>query len=106
MAVTVADLAISLRISADGADVDAAQVAVLTRLQGVGQSFVDLLIPNAPDPIKDEAIIRMAAYLYDQPLGRRDAYANSWVNSGAGSLATLWREQHAAAQPGTEAGSS
>ena len=97
MAVTVADLAIALRISADGNDVDAAQIAVLTRLHGVGQAFVERLIPDAPAAIKDEAIVRMAAYLYDQPLGRRDAYANSWVNSGAGSLATLWRNQHAAA---------
>ena len=90
LAVTVQDLAIALRLSVTGTDLDAAQTAVLTRLLGVGQAFSELLAEEAPTAIQDEAIIRFASYLYDQPLGRGQSYANAWVNSGAGSLVSRW----------------
>ena len=94
MAVTVEDLAIALRLSPDGTGVEAGQLAVITRLLGVGEAHIELLIPNAPDAIKDECIIRMATYIYDQPpAGRRDSFANSWVNSGAGALASRFKQQ-------------
>ena len=95
MAVTVEDLAIALRLSVDGTDLEAGQTAILTRLLGVGESHIALLISSAPDAIKDESIIRLATYLYDQPVGRRDAYANAWVNSGAGALASRFKQQAA-----------
>ena len=98
MAVTVEELAVGLRLSIDGADLPAPQVAVLSRLLGVGEAHVDLLIPDAPDAIRDECVVRLASYLYNQPEGRRDSHSNSWVNSGAGSLAVRWRVQ---ATPGT-----
>ena len=99
MAITVEDLAIALRLSPDGTGVEAGQLAVITRLLGVGQAHIDLLIPNAPDAIQDECIIRMATYIYDQPpAGRRDAYANSWINSGAGSLASRFKQQAASSR--------
>ncbi len=90
MAVDVSDLTIALRLSVDGTDVDAAQTAILTRLLGVGQAFIELLASEAPIAIQDEAIIRFASYLYDQPLGRGQSYANGWVNSGAGALVSRW----------------
>ena len=93
MAVTVADLAIALRVSRDGEDLDMATTAILARLLGVGDSHVELLIPTAPEPIQDEVRVRLAGYLYDAPVGRRDAYANAWINSGAGSLASRWLNQ-------------
>ena len=94
MAVTVEDLAIALRLSPDGTGVEAGQLAVIERLLGVGQAHIDLLIPMAPDAIKDECIVRMATYIYDQPpAGRRDSFSNSWVNSGAGSLAARFKQQ-------------
>ena len=96
MAVTVEDLAIALRLSADGTGVEAGQLAVITRLLGVGEAHIELLISNAPDAIKDECVIRLSTYIFDQPpAGRRDAYANAWVNSGAGSLASRWKLQAA-----------
>lgn len=96
MAVTVEELAIALRLSADGTGVEPGQLAVITRLLGVGEAHIDLLIPNAPDAIKDECTILLASYLFDQPpAGRRDAYANSWINSGAGSLASRFKQQAA-----------
>ncbi len=94
MAVTVEDLGIALRLSPDGTGIEAGQLAVITRLLGVGEAHTELLIPSAPDAIKDECIVRMSTYIYDQPpAGRRDAYANSWVNSGAGALASRWNQQ-------------
>lgn len=94
MAVTVAELAVALRLIAAPTDtLDAGPESVLTRLLGVGEAMTDLLIPTAPQAIQDECIVRLAAYLYDQPIGRRDAYANAWINSGAGALASRWQQQ-------------
>ena len=96
MAVTVEDLAVALRVSGDGTDLDIGTTAILTRLLGVGDAHVELLIPSAPSAIQDEVRIRLVAYLFDQPVGRRDAFANAWVNSGAGALAARWLTQRVA----------
>ena len=98
MAVTVEQLAVGLRLSADGTGLSAGRTAILTRLLGVGQAHVELLIPTAPDAIKDEVIVRLAAYLYDAPVGRRDAFAHAWINSGAGALASRWKQQAASGE--------
>ena len=96
MAITYTDLAIALRLSVDGTDVEAAQQAILTRLIGVGEAHVSLLAPEAPEAVKDKAIIRLAGSLFDVPrAGRRDAYANAFVNSGAGALLSRWSPQAA-----------
>ena len=95
MAVTVEQLAISLRLSPDGLGLSTAETGILSRYLGVGTAHIDLLIPAAPVDIQDECIIRLASYLHDQPLGRRDAYANAWVNSGAGALASKFHPQAA-----------
>ena len=42
MAVDVGQLAIGLRLSADGAGLTDAQTAILTRLLGVSEAFVEL----------------------------------------------------------------
>ena len=97
MVVSVEELGVELRIVGDGADLSESQTAVLARLRRVGDEHVALLIPNAPEAIRDECVIRLASYLYDQPIGRRDAYANAWVNSGAGALASRWKIQGVAA---------
>ena len=41
--------------------------------------------------MRDEAIVRMAAYLYDSPTAASgDRYAAAWRNSGAESLVSRW----------------
>ena len=96
MALTLADIAVALRLSADGTDLPQAQQTILTRLQGVAEAYITLLAPDAPEAVQDEATIRLVAYLYDVPAaGRRDAYANGFVNSGAGSLLSQWAPQAA-----------
>lgn len=97
MAITVGDVAVALRLSGDGSDVPLPQQAILARLLGVAEAYVDLLAPNAPEAIVDEAQIRLVSYLYDMPsAGRRDSYANAFVNSGAGSLLLHWTPRRVA----------
>ena len=89
MAITIGQLAAALRLTACE-EPQEPQLSILTRLHGVGVAFVELLGSSAPTAIQDEAIIRLSAYIYDQPLGRGQTYANAWVNSGAGSLVARW----------------
>ena len=91
MAVTIPELAVALRLSGDGINLPAPQTAILTRLMAASVAYVEKIVPDAPDAIKDMAIIRHTTYMYDQPVSTRDAYADAWVNSGAGSLAAPYR---------------
>ena len=62
--------------------------SIVTRLNAVGQAYVQLYIPMAPDAIKNEAIVRFASYLYDAPSASADGrFAAAWFNSGASALA-------------------
>ena len=77
VAVTVEELAISLRLSVDGLGLSAAQTAILSRYLGVGTAYIDLLIPTRRSLSRTNVSSGLPTYLHDQPLGRRDAYANS-----------------------------
>ena len=66
--------------------------AIAERLLGAAQEIVEKQAPNAPDVLKDEAVIRLAAYWYDQPnAGRGAGYANAFRNSGALALLAPYR---------------
>ena len=95
MAVTTADIAIELRLSVDGTDLDTAQTTVLERLVSVAQALTDKYAEDAPDDVKDESVIRTAAYLFDVPAGSANAPQNAFVYSGAQSLLSPWRVQRA-----------
>ena len=85
---TIQALAGALRLDMPLAD---GQEAILTRLSSVGSALIDLYAPNAPTAIKQEATIRIAAYLYDQPespVGAR--YSMAWRNSGSSALLAPW----------------
>lgn len=92
MAITAQDLAIELRLSVDGEDLDDAQTTVLTRLVSVANSLVEAYASGAPDDVKDEAAIRCAAYLFDTPASRPMA-TSALQSSGAQSLLAFWRVQ-------------
>ena len=88
MALTIDALATAMRLDNP---LEPETSALLTRLLGVGRAIVDLHAPDAPEAVQDEAIIRIAAYLYDMPeapAGSR--YAMAWKNSGAASLLGPW----------------
>ena len=92
MAVDVEQLAVGLRLSADGAGLTDAQTAILTRvLLAVGEAFVALRASGAPQAVQDEAVVSFASYLYDRPKAAAERrYANAWVNSGAAALVARW----------------
>ena len=78
MAVDVEQLAVGLRLSADGAGLTDAQTAILTRLLAVGEAFVELRASGAPQAVKDEAVVSFSSYLYDRPKGAAERrYANA-----------------------------
>ena len=82
MAVTAAGLVAALRLGSS-----TEELAEATRLLGTATALVENRTPAAPDVIKDEAVVRVAAFLYDQPNytpGRGDA--SILRNSGAGEL--------------------
>ena len=91
MAVSVTQLAQSLRLSDGDAAPTGAQLGILERLLGVGEAVVELRAPAAPQVSKDEAIVSFASYLYDRPKAAAEtSYANAWRFSGAASLVSPW----------------
>ena len=67
------------------------ETAQATRLLTSAIATVERRAPDAPDAIQNEAAIRVAGYLYDQPTaGMAERYANAWRNSGAASVVFPW----------------
>ena len=64
MAITVQDLARSLRVDAN----DAELMADVQRLLTLTHELVSRHAPDAPATVADEARIRVAGYLFDIPL--------------------------------------
>ena len=98
MAVTIEELAVALRISADpDAAVDPAVASVLSRLHGASTALVETYASvGTPDLVKDQAVVLMASYLWDQPASSRNrAFATAWINSGASSICEPWRIRRA-----------
>ena len=91
MPVNVTQLAAALRLGDGVTAPDEPLLGILTRLLGVGEATVALLAPDAPDVVKDEAVINFAAQLYDKPSAASgNKYAAAWLNSGAASLVASW----------------
>ena len=106
MAVTLADLAVDLRLITNPEDtIEPGQIVILTRLLAVAETLVSERAAGAPEALKDSAAILLASYLYDKPTaGQSGRYANSWVNSGAASLLSNYiRRRAKAIGPGAEA---
>lgn len=91
MAVDVEHLSAAVRIGDGTTPTPEPHYSLLARLLGVGQAFVELRADGAPEVIKDQATIQMAAYLFDQPPAGADTrYADAWRNSGAARLVSWW----------------
>ena len=89
MAVTIiaAELAAALRLG----DTEE-ETAEATRLLAYTTAAVTRHVPVAPDAVHNEAAIRLAGYLFDQPYaGRGASYANALRNSGAAAMLLPWR---------------
>ena len=88
MAITVDKLADYLGIESR----DTSLTAELQTILDAASATIEDEAPSAPTAIKDLAIQRFAAYQHDQPFAARgQAFANAFVNSGAGSVLSRWR---------------
>ena len=68
------------------------ELAEVTRLLAYASEAVTKHVPTAPDAVHNEAVRRLAGYLYDQPeAARGDAYANALRNSGAARMMLPYR---------------
>lgn len=91
MAVTREQLAVGLRLIAAETDTIAAGVAAnLDRALATAEASVMEYAPNAPEAIRDSAVVRLAARLYDES-GREARGGNPMALSGAAHLLSPWR---------------
>ena len=78
------------------ADAMRSELADATRLRPVAEALVMKHAAAAPEALRDEAAIRVAAYLLDRPPSPPGAgYANVLTNSGAAALLSQWRVRRA-----------
>ena len=100
MAIDTTALAAAMRLG-DGTTAPVEPLAgILTRLLAVATAHVTLVVPDAPADVKDEAAIRLAAYLYDAPTAASGhGFAAAWRNSGAESLVSRWVARRAIGAP-------
>ena len=88
---TIAELTAAMRLS-DSPE----ELAEATRLLAYATEAVTQHVPTAPDAVHNEAVRRLAGYLYDQPeAARGDAYANALRNSGAARMLLPYRVHRA-----------
>ena len=84
---TVAELLAALRLN-DTAE----ETAEVTRLLAFATEAVTKQAPLAADTAMNEAVRRLAGYLFDQPeAARGDAYSNALRNSGAQRMLLPYR---------------
>ena len=62
----------------------------LERILAASIAIVEKEAPDAPDAIKDQAVVQLAGYLYDQPTSGTISTANAFRNSGAQLLLRLF----------------
>jgi len=74
---------------------DVEEIATLTRLVAVAAAHAERWAPNAPEAILNEAVIRMAGYLYDSPTAHAGNYAGAFSRSGAEAVLAPWRNHRA-----------
>lgn len=94
--VTVADIALELRLIADASDtVPSGHSVILTRLMATASALVLRYAPAAPDSQHNEAVVRVCGYLYDVGPHERGRMQDPLAQSGASALLGPWRAQRA-----------
>ena len=65
----------------------------IERLLPVATAIVETYSNDAPDAVQNEAVVRLAGYLYDQPFAPQgQTYSNALRNSGAAAILALYRK--------------
>ena len=84
---TVEQLAAAIRLGSTDAE-----TAQATRLLALGTVAVTKHAPNAPDTIQNEAVVRVAGYLFDAPQAAQGTgYADLLRNAGVLALLLPYR---------------
>ena len=88
---TIERLRTALRLGATTEETTEAQ-----RLLVYASTAVTKHAPDAPDAVQDEAAVRLAGYLYDQPFASSgNKYKNALRNSGAAAILLPYRVHRA-----------
>lgn len=91
--VTVADLAVALRVVGEAAESVPAGVAeTLTRQLAAATEIVQHFAPDAPEAVQNEAAVRLIGWLFDAAPADR-AGRDGLVLSGAAALLVPYRAQ-------------
>ena len=82
--------------------------SIIQRVGSVAAERVEREVSNAPQAVRDEAVIRFAGYLYSadfgairkESIGPQDVehvtnHSNAWKNSGAAALLSPWKIRRA-----------
>ena len=94
MAVTVADVALGARVITTLTQTILPGIASqIERKIGVANLFIEDYAPHAPEVIKDEAAISMAAYLFDRPLIPTTGFVSAFYTSGAAPILSSWHSE-------------
>ena len=105
MAVTITalELAAALRIGDGTTALIEPQASILNRLLGAATAMIGEYVPDLDNPdVENEAVVRVAGYLYDSsPVGNR-RFADVLALSGAQGILAPFRVQRALALDGTE----
>ena len=101
MVVSTRTLAAALRLGDGESDPVEPLASVLELVKLASEALIEARLDpdrEAPEALRDEATIRVAAYLYDQPhaaSGQR--FTSAWYGSGASALLAPWARRRAGA---------
>ena len=102
MAVTItrAQLAARIRLGRTQTELDETD-----ELLAYATEAVTHFAPDAPDVVQNDAVYRLAGYIYDRPFASADTrFSNALRNSGAASALLPYREHRAGATTSTDSG--
>ena len=86
---TMGQLAVDMRLTADETDIPAPYMGILTRSLQTARETVEAYAPTAPQDTLDTATARMAGYIVDSPTYARMP-SIAFRNSGCQSLLSRW----------------
>ena len=69
------------------------QAVTVARLVGAAGAMVENYASDAPEAVSNEAVVRLAGWMLDQPPGRQ--HADALGLSGARSMISPWRSRRA-----------
>ena len=105
VAVDIATLAVELRLATDPASPPPEPLSgTLSRTLRAAQAIVSERIrDDAPEAIRDLAVIAVASYVHDRPSAPQgERFANPWRNSGAEQMLSRWIDRRAVAIGGPD----